>query len=201
MGRKSDAKQRILDSARELIYASSYANVGVQTICEQAGVKKGSFYHFFSSKQALTLAVLDQLWKFSQEQAAQAFTEQIPPLQRIQHFVAWAYDWQMAVQQDTGVAQGSPYGNLAVELSTQDEVIRQKIAEIFNGIKKQLETALQAAMDEGVLAEDIDVKATAIAMLAYLEGLALLSKTYNKTEMFAQLSYLVLQLQAKHKKN
>ncbi|UCD12029.1 MAG: helix-turn-helix transcriptional regulator [Nitrospinaceae bacterium] len=43
----SDAKQRILDSARGLIYSRSYAGVGVQEICKHAGVKKGSFYHFF----------------------------------------------------------------------------------------------------------------------------------------------------------
>ena len=54
-----DTQKRILDSASELIHARSYADVGVSAICEHAGVKKGSFYHFFRSKQELTLTVLD----------------------------------------------------------------------------------------------------------------------------------------------
>ena len=40
-----DTKQRLLDAAFALFYARSYADVGVQEICEKAGVKKGSFYH------------------------------------------------------------------------------------------------------------------------------------------------------------
>ncbi|NNF95750.1 MAG: TetR/AcrR family transcriptional regulator, partial [Halobacteria archaeon] len=51
-----DTYQRIVDSAKQLMHASSYADVGVAAICEKAEVKKGSFYHFFPSKQELTLA-------------------------------------------------------------------------------------------------------------------------------------------------
>ena len=40
------------------MYARGCTAVGVDEICRQAGVHKGSFYHFFPSKQALILAVL-----------------------------------------------------------------------------------------------------------------------------------------------
>jgi len=53
-----DTKQRLLDTAQRLFYARSYEDVGVQEICQEAGVKKGSFYHFFPSKRDLTLAIL-----------------------------------------------------------------------------------------------------------------------------------------------
>jgi len=54
MNAQLDTYDRILLAARELIHARSYAEVGVAAICDQAQVKKGSFYHFFPSKQALT---------------------------------------------------------------------------------------------------------------------------------------------------
>ena len=62
MAPSNDTKQRILASARELIYSRSYSDVGVAAICTHAGVKKGSFYHFFASKQELTLEALDTFY-------------------------------------------------------------------------------------------------------------------------------------------
>jgi AcrR family transcriptional regulator len=40
------------------MYARGCTAVGVDESCRQAGVHKGSFSHFFPSKQALILAVL-----------------------------------------------------------------------------------------------------------------------------------------------
>ena len=62
MGRTSNARERLIESASELWHSRSYADVGVNEICEHAGVRKGSFYHFFASKQDLALAVIDSFW-------------------------------------------------------------------------------------------------------------------------------------------
>jgi len=59
MGRTSTAKARLIATAMEIMYIRGYTAVGVHEICTQAGVHKGSFYHFFPSKQALVLAVID----------------------------------------------------------------------------------------------------------------------------------------------
>ncbi len=36
-------------------------------ICEAADVRKGSFYHFFASKQELAVAVIDRHWRDAYE--------------------------------------------------------------------------------------------------------------------------------------
>src|SRR5262249_2566506 len=56
MGRVSDARQRLMDAVCELIWAGSYGSTTIDQICEKAGVKKGSFYHFFDSKADLAVA-------------------------------------------------------------------------------------------------------------------------------------------------
>ncbi len=53
MPRISDAKPRLMDAARTLIWENSYGSTSVDAICLKAGVRKGSFYHFFESKSAL----------------------------------------------------------------------------------------------------------------------------------------------------
>jgi TetR/AcrR family transcriptional repressor of nem operon len=57
MGRKNDARDKILTTARGLIERRGYSAPGVAEICAAAGVPKGSFYHFFESKQVLALTV------------------------------------------------------------------------------------------------------------------------------------------------
>ncbi|MEW8500635.1 MAG: helix-turn-helix domain-containing protein, partial [Candidatus Thiodiazotropha taylori] len=59
MSIEMDTKERILATARELFHGRSYADVGIKEICSMANVQKGSFYHFFQSKQDLAMAVID----------------------------------------------------------------------------------------------------------------------------------------------
>ena len=61
MGRTSDARSRLIESAFALWFRRSYADVGVSEICAAAGVQKGSFYHFFPSKTDLAVAVVDEV--------------------------------------------------------------------------------------------------------------------------------------------
>jgi TetR/AcrR family transcriptional repressor of nem operon len=182
-----DTQQRILDSARELIHSRSYADVGVAAICQHAGVKKGSFYHFFPSKRDLTLAVLDGYYmQMKRDLLDDAFSARLPPLQRLERFAQLMYDVQKSNVASTGHLVGCPFGNLAVELSTQDEQIRLKLAEIFSRVCTEFHRTLDEAIKIGEL-EDIDSGATAEAMLAYFEGVMMMAKTQNDPEVLHQL--------------
>ncbi|MEE9422454.1 MAG: TetR/AcrR family transcriptional regulator [Gammaproteobacteria bacterium] len=187
MNASTDTQQRIIESARELIYSRSYTDVGVAEICEHAGVKKGSFYHFFPSKQNLTLAVLDTLYlEFKNDLLDQAFSAQLMPLQRLDKMAELIYRFQQDIFTDTGQMYGCPFGNLGVELSTQDEAIRHKIDAIFTKMKSCIRQALVDAVEQGDV-DAIDVDATADAILAYIEGSMLVAKTRNDPEVLRRL--------------
>lgn len=187
MNAESDTRQRILDSARELIYSRSYMDVGVAAICERAGVKKGSFYHFFPSKQELTLAVLDELFaSFKERVYKDCFTSERSPLQRLHCFIDRAYGLQREMADLTGQTLGCPFGNLAAEMSTQDGAIRQKVDGVFQQMEHAFASTLEAAVGNGEVGE-IDISATARAMVAYVEGIMLMAKTRNDPEIIRQL--------------
>ena len=57
MPRTSDARDRIVSTAARLFLERSYHNVGVEELCAVADVRKGSFYHYFSSKGELGSAL------------------------------------------------------------------------------------------------------------------------------------------------
>ena len=83
MGRPSNAQARLLDAAMALMAARGSTAVGVQELCQQAGVKKGSFFHFFPSKRTLILAVLDAWGHHLQALWDKAMTADCPPLERL----------------------------------------------------------------------------------------------------------------------
>lgn len=187
MGRTSDAKQRLLDSALELIYARSYSGVSVQDICERAGVKKGSFHYFFRSKRDLMLAALEQQWEQTRKEILEkAFSPEHAPLERIRKYVQLLYEFQRSVKKATGRMQGCHFGNLACELSTQDEIIRKQVVQAFQKTASYIEEAIRESVDQGDLPE-VDAKATARAILGYIEGLLLLGKAENDPGILKRL--------------
>lgn len=180
-------RQRILTSARELIYSRSYADVGVAEICNSAEVKKGSFYHFFPSKQDLTLAVIDDLRVILEDRVLiPAFARDLPPLQRLQRFIDRLYEFQSTTAAESGRLLGCPFGNLALELATSDETIRNKLEAVFASIEARFEHVLVEAVDCGE-ASGIDTPATAQAMLAYIEGVLMMAKTANDPSIIKRL--------------
>ncbi len=188
MGRTSDARERLIQSTIELIHSRSYASVGVNELCEHAGVKKGSFYYYFPSKSDLTSAALDEVARlYERDIYKPAFATDLPPLERIRRFFQLVYEYHVSLTEASGYMGGCHFGNLAIELSTQDEAIREKVKGMFEGTTDVFEQVLREAVASGELAA-IDVTLTAQALLAYLEGVILLAKTWNDPEMVRRLA-------------
>ncbi len=193
MPRTSDAKEKLLDSALDLIHARSYADVSVQELCEHAGVKKGSFYHFFPSKRDLTLAALDRQWEIAKRTVWEpAFSKHLSPLKRIEQCFDRLFELQCGVKERTGHVHGCPFGNLALELSTQDGVIRRKVDRIFGEVAAYFERALRDAVAAGEI-PDQDAGTTAQTLVAYMEGVILLAKTRNDLNLIKRLRGGMLQ--------
>ena len=58
-----DVRQEILDTAQIIISGKGYAAVGLNEILAAAGVPKGSFYHYFESKDAFGEALLESYFE------------------------------------------------------------------------------------------------------------------------------------------
>lgn len=54
-----DTRQQILDTAKDIILGKGFAAVGLNEILSTAGVPKGSFYHYFKSKEQFGDALLE----------------------------------------------------------------------------------------------------------------------------------------------
>ena len=56
----SKRRERMLETGQELLLRRGYAGLGLRELLDAVEVSKGAFYHFFPSKEAFALAVLDQ---------------------------------------------------------------------------------------------------------------------------------------------
>ena len=193
MGRTSDARDRLIQSAMELISTRSYADVGVQELCRHAGVKKGSFYHFFPGKRDLVLAAIDQYWEFARTETwSKAFDATIPPLERIERFFDIVHQNCCMDKQINGQMRGCLFGNLAAEMSTKDELIRQKIDGIFQEIMGLIQSALNDAVALGDIPE-LDTHEAAQAIWAYWEGALLVAKSRQDPNLIRRLGKTMMQ--------
>jgi TetR/AcrR family transcriptional regulator, transcriptional repressor for nem operon len=199
MGRPSDARKRLIEAAKEVIYAHSYEAVSVDELCAAAGVNKSSFYHFFSSKQDLVLVALESQWQWFEETILRpTFADDLPPQERIMRFFDLTLERQQAQKQTNGHMRGCPIGNLTLEMSTQDELIRTRVEQFFQAWLSYFEQMLRDAKAQRIVPATLDTAVTAQALLAYFEGVVLLAKGRNDPSLISTLRTGTLSLMQYH---
>jgi TetR/AcrR family transcriptional regulator, transcriptional repressor for nem operon len=191
--RESQTKQKLLSTAVTLIWENSYGSISVDDICNRAGVNKGSFYYAFKSKSDLAVAAFEDHWNKKRGAMDQIFSSQVPPLERLEKYCDRIVQDQLEKFQLFGKLCGCPFACLGAELSTQDEQIRKKAAELSERTMKYLACALRDAAAEGVL----DVKEPlelARQVFCYAGGLIMQAKIENNPDVLQSLKKGVFQL-------
>ena len=195
MGRPSDARGRLIEAAKNVIFAHSYESVSVEELCAAAGVTKSSFYHFFSSKQDLVLAAIESQWQwFERVVLMPTFSLPLSPQERLLRFFELTLEREQARKQVEGYMRGCPAGNLTLEMSTQNELIRIRVERFFQAWLGYFERMLIEAQEQGTVPATLDTSVTAQALLAYFEGVMLLAKGRNDPSLLHTLRGGVLSL-------
>jgi TetR/AcrR family transcriptional repressor of nem operon len=192
MPKTSDAKKRLMDAAKQLIWSSSYGGTSVDSICERAGVKKGSFYYFFRSKSDLAVAALEEDWKQKKPSYDALFSPITSPLNRLQNYFENVLAYQSNTKKEMGYVLGCPMFTLGSEISTQDPAIRKKVQEILEHRIKYIESALRDAKAEGLI-KVRDSKSTARAIFAMLQGALTQSRIQDDLGPIAELKRSVFE--------
>lgn len=178
MGRVSNAKQRLMEAVRDLIWAGSYGSTTIDHICEKAGVKKGSFYYFFDSKADLAAAAIDAEWKLRRPELDSLFSATVPPLERLRKYCEYGYGFQAEIKEKFGCVLGCPLFSLGAEISTQEDQLQKKIQAILDQKRKYLESAIRDAHAAGLIHAP-DAAAKARTLFAYYQGLMTEARIQN----------------------
>ncbi|MEM6995362.1 MAG: TetR/AcrR family transcriptional regulator [Myxococcota bacterium] len=188
MGRCSDARDRLLATAAKLLHERGYTAVSVSDICDEAGLKKGSFYHFFASKQALALATLDGYAEGNRRRIQALLEAPGGVREKLRGMFTGMYEGCRARHESqTGRLLGCPIGNLASEMAGRDPEITAKLESIFGEWRDSLRRLLIEGNDSGEL-HLADPAAAAESLVAMIEGATLLARTMSDPEIIRRLS-------------
>lgn len=86
-----DTRTLLLETALNLIWNSNYNAVGVNEICKQAGVTKGSFYHHFESKAELFCEASNHYWESIKQDLDGLLSPITPPLEQLENWIAFIF--------------------------------------------------------------------------------------------------------------
>lgn len=187
MPRQSETPRKLKDSFLELVWIQSYGSVSVDAICDRAGVKKGSFYHFFPSKIALALDALEEYWNSEcRPKLDTAFSPSLLPLDRLRAWIANGLSHVQECIDKHGKVLGCPFYNLGAETSTLEPELAAKVSDIFRRYQKYLVNALRDAHENGDITLD-DIDDTARDIFTHLEGAITRARITNNPEPLYRL--------------
>src|SRR5262245_60480739 len=176
-----ETRERILAAATELIHARGFKETGLTDILAASGVPKGSFYHYFPSKEDLGRALLV---RFRTEARAHLERDAFPPTgevlpQFVGYFAAMA-----RMQAEGGCKAGCLLGNLAAEVANIHEDLRREVARCFDELREVFADALERGQRTGELAPDFAPEAAAEFLVSVMEGSILLAKARREPSGF-----------------
>ena len=168
----STRRTAILDAAARVIRTRGFSHTSVEDLIQATGLSgKSHFYHYFPSKEALGIAVIDrQFERFTERGLAILSEPMIEPIERLALFI----DTLVALQRERDGGTGSPFGNLAGELADSHEELRRRLDDVFTRWTAQLVTLLEEA--GASLRDGVDAVRLARFIIAALEGGMLMTR-------------------------
>ncbi|PXX92453.1 TetR family transcriptional regulator [Marinobacter vulgaris] len=175
----NDTRNHIINTGADLIGQKGFGATGINAVLTTAGVPKGSFYHYFSSKNDFGLAVIDA---FTQEYDARL--DQIlndtsrPCVDRLHAY----FNSGLETMASCEFTRGCLIGNLGQELAGQNETFRQRLDTVFKGWEKRFERCIEEARQAGDVDESVNPADVASFLLSGWEGAILRAKVLKSTE-------------------
>ena len=178
----SDVRDNILATGQRLMAGKGYSAVGLNEILTAAGVPKGSFYHYFGSKDAFGEALLDSY--FEDYLAEIDVTLALPGLNMAQRVLRYFEVWQQT--QSFFDCQGKCLAvKMAAEVADLSEAMRLSIRRGTSGIVSRLAAAIEAGVAEGSLTVAGDAVATARSLYQLWLGASVMVKIERDVAPFA----------------
>ena len=141
MTSKPDTKTAILDAAQELVQKQSISGVSFQHLANQVGIKKGSMYHHFASKDELTVALLERVHE--QMKAAFERGEGKPAMKRMKYYLDIFRSYILPGQ------NMCPAGAFAGEWGSMSQDVQQAIQRVFKMQIKNIAKIIEAGNESG----------------------------------------------------
>jgi len=167
------AKEKLLEAAIAIIRIKGYAATTVDDLCEFAGVTKGTFFHYFETKETLAVAAAEQ-WSLMTSEffKSASYHKCIDPLDRLLGYI----DFRKQILIGTPSEFTCLVGTMTQEIHTSNPKIRDACHLSIFGHAKVLEDDILAAKKLHVPNSKWTVKSLALHTQSVLQGAFILAK-------------------------
>jgi TetR/AcrR family transcriptional repressor of nem operon len=175
--RSSDTRRSILDAAQRIMARKGYSAVGLNEVLAEAGVPKGSFYHFFASKDAFGEAMLKSYFTGYLADMDRVLTQ--PNQSAAERLMAYWQNWRET--QSVDECQGRCLAvKLGAEVADLSESMRRALADGTDEIVDRLERTIASGLEDGSLSIDGDSRALAQVLYDMWLGASVMAKIHRK---------------------
>ena len=185
---QSGAKHHILDCGERLIASKGFVGVGLAEILSVAGVPKGSFYHYFNSKERFGEELLARyMTRYMDRLDALLKADGTPARSRLMRY--WSY-WnvtQCAISPDgneTAVGAKCLIVKLSAEVADISEAMRLSLRDGTDRVVQRIAQCLQEARVDGSVPPTLVADATALTLYELWLGASLLAKLRRDSSAF-----------------
>jgi TetR/AcrR family transcriptional repressor of nem operon len=166
-------RDKLLDAALGLMLDRGFAATGVEDVCRVAKVTKGSFFHYFKTKEDLGKAVLDRFWLGMQDVAGKSpHLRKEDPLERVLGWMEFVSEHSRQPQ----TLKGCLLGTFAQELARTHESMRQECDFKFSEWTGRIRQDLDLAVARHRPGASLNTSSLADHLVAALEGAIILAK-------------------------
>ncbi|MDX3764067.1 TetR/AcrR family transcriptional regulator [Streptomyces sp. AK02-04a] len=140
-----NTRQRILDEAQKIITRRGYTAVGISEFLKQVQVPKGSFYHWFDSKDSFGVAVIDNYFIGYLQTIDQVIDQPTSGADRL--FEYWQIFYEM--QSFENCLGKCLVVKLGAEVADLSEAMRLALIDGTNNVIERIARMIQSGTDDG----------------------------------------------------
>lgn len=167
-------RQTILDTGYALVLRKGFAALGLQEILQASGVPKGSFYHYFASKEAFGCALLESYVSDYGRRVNQIFAQDGTGRERLMRY--WHAWLDGAEDSGRGLAEDCLAVKLAAEVADLSEDMRRVLHDGVERLIARIAAMIDEARADGSLPDGADSPALAQVLYQMWLGAALMAK-------------------------
>jgi TetR/AcrR family transcriptional repressor of nem operon len=156
-----------------ILTEKGFYNFSLDELVAMAGVPKGSFHYYFSSKDAYALEVIDAYAEYFARKLDHHLSDtSLEPIERIKAFTEDAANGMERFD----FKRGCLVGNLSQELAALDETFRAALLNVIQDWRRRIKACLDEAQQAGQIRADANTTALARYFWNAWEGAVLCSK-------------------------
>jgi AcrR family transcriptional regulator len=151
MTRRRHCRQRLVQAALKLFCSRGYHHTSIADILRESGCKRGTLYYYFSSKEELGYAAIDEgMELMSRQGAGSHLRTDEHPIDRL----LWVVD---SLPNTIGSGATVYFGsNIAIRMASVHEGFRDRLRQKWEAMMRQAEENTRKGVADGQIADGVD---------------------------------------------